>query len=89
MIVKVWIFDNRSGLYANISPRKVFCLQLENEEGDPIDFTVVEFEKLDGEEFLDERQNPIPQEFAIPDRLLDCLDLVGAKFLDPDLVSLP
>jgi hypothetical protein len=88
-VVKVWEFDNTTPIYPNIKQSKVLCLQLQD-EGFPIDFLILENpQEFTGEEFRDSEGFPISWDFGLPNVLLECLEQIGARYLDQDLVRVP
>ena len=88
--VRVWQFDNSSGIYPHIRKGKILCVQLEQFKVGPVDFLIVEDPlEFTGEEFKDSEFDPIPWKFAIPDELIECLEQVGALYLSPEFSSVP
>lgn len=85
----VWEFNNESGIYPAIAQQKVLCIQLE-QDGEPIDFLILEDpSEFTGEEFRDAEGVPVSWAFGMPNRLLECLEQVGARYLAPGLTRIP
>lgn len=83
--VKIWLYNNE--IYEKLPNGWVFCILLENQNGDPIDVGVTELWEEAATFFLDADEQPYPIMFELPKQLPYMLDAVNADFLNPERVK--